>query len=160
MARASRLHAIAALKARYNDFEHRELKFPKVKFGRDGPSEPKHKALKPEELDEVFKLAKQNPTIDALVHFLYDAGARIQDAEGLRIEPFLKEIDNSAAGGRAPRAIVVDLAKKKSSARKVPISSATIKAIATLLDGRRTGFVFERAPGESTTSRVLAQKLT
>lgn len=90
------------------------------------------------------------------MHFLYDAGARIQDAEKLAIAPFATEILAAERQRRNYQSFVLRLPGKKSAPRDVVISPATLTAVALLLDGRREGWVFQRQDGASTSSRVLA----
>lgn len=70
---------MAALKARYVDYEHLSIIFPKRRKTRSLRSAKVslHRAYNDKELNNLFELAKENITVYALVRFLYDAGSRI-----------------------------------------------------------------------------------
>lgn len=131
----AKLQTVAALTARYNKYEGRNLKFPALKRPR-GYKEPIHKALDSDSLQAVFAVAAQDTVLNALVHFLYDAGARIQDAEKLAVAPFATEILAAERQRRAYMSFVLRLPGKKSAPRDVVISPATLQAVSVLLDGR------------------------
>lgn len=83
---------MGALKVFLNDFKGLKITFPRLRSTREGPENIKHKAYSKEELAEIMDIASNDKAINALVRFLYDAGARIQDIVGLKVDPFIKEI--------------------------------------------------------------------
>lgn len=89
-------------------------------------------------MNEIFELAEEDPRMNALVRFLYDAAARVQDCENLRVAPFIALL--KAAG--KDKSIIMNLVAKKSQARRVNITPATIAAISKLIGNRVAGFIF------------------
>lgn len=80
-------------------------------------------------MNRVFDLAQPYPFMAVLVHFLYDAGARIQDTEDLPVDQFVMELVDAAHEKRPLKTIVVLLVGKKGDPRAVPISPVTLRCI-------------------------------
>ena len=95
------------------------------RFKERGNSDFKHIAYTHEQLNLIFKRTESNLKMHSLVRFLYESIARLQDAFGIKKQPFLDHFRKHPT-----RSYDFTVASKKSSERKAKISPALMQLIA------------------------------
>lgn len=93
----------------------------------------------------------------ALVRILYDGACRIQDCIDLPVKEFIAQF--ARYGTANPPPLIIKLCAKKTKARDAIISTAGLIAVAKHLDGRKTGYVFQRINGDSETEDALSKRI-